>query len=188
MALCSYAVAAQAECVSSDDLIKGVIFTFDDGRAEVHRELENDKIAIDRVVDDVLDKTTIYARGVYFVEDIYWVEGQVSSEDSFSIDLGMPPSDMPLPRSGESWEVHSLPPAGSDDTSSVRIVYDYGERQTLEIGACSYKAILVEVRLPDVEISNTLGSLFLPELGTIIHVETDGEPVRKPVSLVAVGR
>jgi hypothetical protein len=188
MALCSYASTVQAECVSSDDLTKGIIVTYDDGTVEIHRQAEDDQVSVEQVVDDEVIKTSFKAKGIYLIRSIVWIEGQASSEHSYTIEFEVPPSDMPLPKPGEIWETHNVFQPASLGYDWQRIVYEYGQPRTLEIGACSYKAVLVEDWLPDLDLFSTLGNLFLPELGTSFHVEVDRVPRRKPVSLVAIGR
>ena len=188
MALLSNAGAAQAACVSSDDLTNGIIVTYDEGTVEIHRQAGENQVSVEQVVGDEVIQTWILAKGVYNIQTIVWVEGRELSEHSYSIDFDVSPSDMPLPKPGDTWETHSVFQSVSDGTLRQKIVYEYSKLRTLEIGPCFFKAILVEERLPDIEIPNTLGSLYLPELGMSIHVETNGRRVRNPVSLVAVGR
>lgn len=188
MALCSYAAAAQAACVSSDDLTNGIIVTYDDGTVETHRQNTPDLVSIAEVNRDGWILNWDLAKGIYYIRHTVWIQGRPAGDEGYTIDYGLPPSDLPSPKFGEIWETSSSMHLFPFDPYQQEEVFRYGALSSVEIGGCTYEAIAIEntsIVQGDISI---IGALFLPEVGTSFTVEVDGDPWRQPVSVVAADR
>lgn len=186
--LCFHAAAAQADCVSSDDLSKGIIVTYDSGDVEAHRQEVDDKVAILSQEAGGRIATQVLARGVYLIRSTIWDRGRPSGQHDYTFDFDVPPSGIPLPRQGEIWETRGVLNSSSIGQISQELAFTYGNPGTLEIGGCSYGVIPVERTITNNGQPGSMGMLFLFDVGISFLVEFDGKPERKPVSLVAVGR
>lgn len=188
MALLSNAAAAQAECVSSDDLTDGIIVTYDDGTVETHRQNTPDLVSIAEVNRDGWILNWDLVKGIYYIRHTVWIQGRPAGDKGYTIDYGLPPSDLPLPKPGDIWETSSSMHLFPFDPYQQEEVFTYRKLNSVEIGDCTYEAIAIENTSTVQGDISIIGALFLPEVGTSFTVEVDGDPWRQSVSVVAADR
>lgn len=188
LALGTYASSVQAGCVTNDDMANGVIVTYGDGTVETHRQNTPDLVAIAEVNRDGWILNWDLAKGVYYIRHTVWIQGRPAGDQGYTIDYGLPPSDLPSPKPGEIWETSSSMHLFPFDPYQQEEVFTYGELNSVEIGDCAYEAIAIENTSTVQGDVSMIGALFLPEVGTSFTVEVDGAPWRQPVSLVAADR
>ena len=117
------------------------------------------------------------------------VEGTQVTISYAGADPGLPlgsPGGFPDPATGGIWttEVTLADPSGADTTPQS---YSFGAPQDMAFGPCTFRAILIDVRIGDSDEAVGITQTWLPDLGLsfLTEIRAPGEaPLRFPVSRI----
>lgn len=178
------AMPAAADCVTANDLSKGVVFA----RADGHKGrviAKGDGVFVDYAAgapvwsDNRQTLLGIYELSSthYRVEDPNMVGG--GSTDTVQSFRGKPP----VPVAGQGWsgvvkahvrQNNSSESGGYDYDDRFKVSYAFLAERTVKLSGCSYKAIPVEANFVGKDNSHTQRWLYFPDLGFGLETRENG--------------
>lgn len=139
-------VAAQADCVTANDLRAGIKAEFADGSATEYRHGAAGLVAVMERPDPLQpDGIAFVSRlGLYDLEAAEIAGGETLPDRHLFMVYSDAIDALPEPHAGASWqgETTTTYPDGFSDVAQTR--YKFGAARSVQIGACTYDAIPVK--------------------------------------------
>ena len=155
---------AQAECPTVTDLPTGVQFTIDDGDKETFRELWPGMVESVFEGADGTVYRNLLAKGIYLVEWADIVDGQPDLSTRSIYAFAMSTEDLPEPVPGRFANLGVLVNGVGSLDQEIQM-YRFEAQTTIDIGACTYDMIPIELRFaPDSDRRVNILH-YLPDLG-----------------------
>ncbi len=164
-----------AACVEPSDLARGIKVTYSDGRSEVHRSRDAGIVTIERRNATGITRWAL-AKGIYYVGLTRIEGGEQKPELGYSVTYPVPRAELPVPDGPRRIRFETrltLPP---DPPIAQRELFVFGPVGTLTVADCKYRAQRVENESQIGRDRATLDTLFLPDIGTSLFLNVDGNP------------
>ncbi len=176
VALCFFLVAGASQaCVTAKDLARGIVVTYADGRSETHRRVDRTLVRIERRIGGGITRWAL-AHGIYYVALTRLENGRRRPEMGYTVTYPLPRASLPVPDGPMRWSAETrltLPP-DPPLPQSERFVF--GRVGTLSVGDCKYRAQRVQNETRGGGDKSTIDTLFLPDIGTSLFLNVDGNP------------
>ena len=191
--LAAFALPAFADCPTAADMAQGIMVTFDNGDTTILRALGDEMIEVEEHYGQGVENYRYEARfGLFSVHEVALSPGGQPLPDSatnFTYPDGVTAFPAPDP-AAPGWQgMRQVQEMGAQ---VVPQSYQFGFRPSspLVIGACSYDAVAVGIRLGAGEADQKdQFSYFLPALGAgfiVTWVDEDGRHDTVPVAIATL--
>lgn len=160
-----------AQCVTQNDLGRGVVVTFDTGDRTITRARGDGVLQVDETYLNGAPTRRFLARhGVYFLEEFEVAAngGQVPGT-RLVIEFPLDPARLPLPAPGTSWTGQTVNVFEDGATRAETTTIAFSDAPDITLGACTYEAVQADLRYDwGAEGGLTLSYLYLPAVGAAV--------------------